>query len=173
MLAIAVTSIALIIGFTAVFAEGDGGCSGNDKGKGGDCTPSKSECTQGNHTNNPHCDPTATATATETPSPTVTATATPDVTPTATATATAIPTSTPEEETCGDNPVCRPSFYRPPDVVFFDEGPVVTGTPELAFTYVYDGYITPPTAEEELVPPVYFNGVIIPQPPHSGNAGLR
>ena len=40
----------------------------------------------------------------------------------------------------------------------------------MGWSYVYDGYITPP--DEAIGTPVFFDGVQVPQPPHAGTAGL-
>lgn len=94
ILAAAVIASALALGGLSVAHASPGSDGQCDSGHpAGNCTPDRgNECSNGEHTNNPHCTtPSPTPSATATP----TVTATPSVTPTATVTATPQPTETP------------------------------------------------------------------------------
>lgn len=77
----------LTVGGTAYAAPGhDGGC-GNGHGASQGCEPDRgNECSNGQHSGNPHCEPDSTPTSTPTPEPTVAPTVTPTVVPTPEAT---------------------------------------------------------------------------------------
>lgn len=138
----------------------DGGC--NEQSTSENCTPDRGdECSNGQHTGNPHCQP--------------------EAAPTTVPTVVVIPTETPSEPDCNCEEVAPTPTPRPV-IVVIDTAPVVTAAPQ-AGTYVDTTRsvglppivtATPtPEVTEDTGTPVYYGGVKIPQPPHTGNAGLR